>query len=282
MENFEAVVTKKFEAPTTWNQMSREQLLAFAEIFSMNAKKVFMRDPVDGKGITIYRYDLFRKMRIMMMSALLKVTFDEMESWDPLLVVDLLHHNRLDDFLFEEVNLTKQLMPEVVVAGISHLGPGDFLIGTTIDEFFIADRAYLQFRRDDDEDALAQLCAILYRPRIANYNPLTSNKAPREAYNKFSLGARIELFQEHMSKREQYAAAIFFEGCRANIARKYKHVFQHASDAQGSNSGPLDVLLALAGGKFGDFETTCATDVHTAFTELNRTAEDAAKASRQR
>lgn len=125
--------------------------------------------------------------------------------------------------------------------------PTEHLGNITAAEFHFAEIAFAK-AIDGDQKALAELCAIVCRPKLHenthNPNHPLYNGDVRTPFNRHAVPKRAKHFLA-LSNKVKYPILLWFAGCRAAIIENYPEVFSGTgSDAQ--SDGWLDVFRALA------------------------------------
>lgn len=141
--------------------------------------------------------------------------------------------------------------------------PMDRLVSLSIEEFSIADDLNNLYIKTKEHAYLRLLCAVLYREKNEAYDHL----ALEQVYSKrFKNASRDFLFAVHIT----------FNGCKKSLVEKYKNVYPQIKVKQRSNkkSGMLDVVLKMSGQKFGTYQETKSTLVHTFLNELDESIKE--------
>jgi len=128
-----------------------------------------------------------------------------------------------------------------------YYGPEELLNNITAGEFHFAEKAFVGAMQEDKE-ALAMLCAILYRPK-GKTGAHTPGHADfkgdvRLPFNRHEVEERAKRFTK-LPGKYAYPVLLWFAGQRAAIINNYPEVFSGSGDG-GSADGWLDVFRALA------------------------------------
>lgn len=231
-------MTIHITTPTSWNELTRHQLLAFTK-YALKAE-----DALLGK--------------MWFVVALLQVRWWQVKKQIALYLAD---HSQVNDilahanFLYEDNALTKQLIPSVRVGMLWFYGPADRLKNITIAEFIFAHAYWVKHKKDQtDEEALNMMIATLYRPA----KPKKQRKGPhydgdiRQQFNQYLVeerAAKVAKLPRHVKD----AILIFFDGCIQYMEQQYPKIFSNNEGNAGSY-GMVEVLHTMAGDKFGDFD----------------------------
>ncbi len=172
-------------------------------------------------------------------------------------------------FLFEKLDLTKNLLPSVSIGPFKKLyGPGDRLKNISIDELSFAFHFYGMYNKTKDNKYLNLLFAVLYRP----YDKTGIVRGDsREPFNNHLIEDN-EKRTKKVSQAYKQATLIFFMGCIEYMEKKFPHVFKRADEAElkkPGNSSLMNVIISVSGGKFGEFDKTKSQNAYVVLTELN-------------
>lgn len=180
-------------------------------------------------------------------------------------------------WLGEPSRLTKNPFPVLKVGRRKYQGPKEGLKDITYYDFalvdlLLRDMAYAlkEDRPEDAEVAKAKIMAVLW-------------KKPGEQYDEKRAEARAKIFS-HLSVECKDAAYLFVAGSIRQIMQSFPRIFtdgQEADDTQDENYGHAEVILDLAGGKFGDIEKTQYTPLYTILMYLEHEARKAEKKQSQ-
>ncbi|MGL4585217.1 MAG: hypothetical protein ACRCVU_19825 [Flavobacterium sp.] len=137
-----------------------------------------------------------------------------------------------------------------------YIAPMPRLVNLTIEEFAVADDLNNMYLVKGDLSYLRLLVAVLY-------------KKEGEVYNHLQLENNVKRFKKE-DKEFLLAVHLTFNGCKKSIVDKYKHTYPQIKVQKRSNkkAGLLDVVLKMSGGKFGTYNETKSTLVHTFLNEL--------------
>lgn len=168
--------------------------------------------------------------------------------------------------------------------------PSPRLGNVTLAEWAFVDMAWQlreYFSRQKQPDRALEwtvkMCAYLLRPLDRKVRPWDANTYQgdrREKFNTAIAEARMPLWEKYMTREIAQAAAIYVQGCKLDLARRYpslwpKNPYETIEDlaqrAKRQRPEPkrwIDLARKLAGGKFGDFEATMYTHLHTILEEV--------------
>lgn len=243
--------------PGKWNELTPKQLLYIASMWQT------WRDTMQrGNTMLHYKVALFiellnnpesEKKKIIEWLGLIKKT-------DVNIFCTL-------DFLFNDITLTKNILPTISLGAFSkYYGPADGLANVSIGEFSFAITFYNRYSKTKNVADLDKLVAILYRPKNKNFEDTGDMRKPFKKH--FIEAYEIEIRQLQLKYKQ--AVYLYFIGCMESFSRRYPFVF---SKAEGSSSGQgtpfINIIIELAGGKFGTFDQTFEQNADIVLTELN-------------
>ena len=262
---------KRIPIPSTWNDLTLRQALACYQIIGMDTWGIFSAE------------ELLHAKRLQIMMELCNIDHAFLEDWkaqeieaDPAEGANIFYSglntlsNTITAFAFQEkaqggyqlaLTYTKTPWPylEAKYRGgkLRLYAPADQLSNVTIYELGMSFMALERFLQDQDEDALFELLAILYRPM----KPATAENK-RSAYqgdrrlpllhHEATLPAR----KKHMRKLPELVRnflVFWFASCRQQIISSYPNIFSSnphgtAGEAAGNDYAWGGVLLNLADG----------------------------------
>jgi len=177
--------------------------------------------------------------------------------------IKLLNHSQINalgdsvKFIFNSNNFTKNTFDTFTYKFKRYHSPGEGLNNITFEELTFADNMFLQYHKTRKQEFLDKLIAILYRPRKKRkeIRHIEFNGDVRIDFNKHQIEKRA-LHLKKLPAHYKFIGLTFFTGCRNLIEKKFPHVFSSGSASGSKKTGWLDVILGLAGNKFGDFEKT--------------------------
>jgi hypothetical protein len=189
-------------------------------------------------------------------------------------VADVLQHI---NFVFKRIDV-KQPFDEFDFLGYTYYGPKEKLANLSGAEFHFAEIAFTKALQGD-EHAVAELAAILYRPRGKGQKHDPNNFAftgdVREPFNRFSLDKRAKHFLA-LSDKKKYPILLWFAGCRAAIIENYPEIFSKGT-AEGNGNGWMDIFRALAKEPL-HFEAIAEKHLSFLLWELTKIDQDARRA----
>jgi hypothetical protein len=270
---------RKRQLPTTWNELTRRQLLDFARL----AGQPFATDI---------------EQRHALLRLLLQVPARVIRQLTPVQRVSLSGYTH---FLREPRAygpLTKQLLPWIACSrflpwaralfgGLDDyarllFGPLDNFRNLRFAEFIFADTYFLRYLQCGyDEQQLDNLVAVLYRPQRRGYNPTAPDYQGdrRQDFNEHHVAARAALIGRRVPHHVKWAVLLWYQGCRQSLERTFPYVFTEGNTASASTSGWTEVLHTLADGVHR-LDATAQQPLKTVLREMNlqlRRAEERAE-----
>jgi len=241
--------------PSTWNELTREQLLYVSGLFASKLPLVEFRVKALFEFLSMKR------------TALRRIAPE-----DAYTLCESL------DFLNKEVALTRNMLP-VIKAGLrKYLGPADAMTNCTFGEFTLACSALDKFQKAGEEKYLDELVAILYRPKkvfwfIRKY--FTDNQDPRAKFMNRALKKRAGKIArvDHCVK---YSIYLFFNGVLNSLPGLYPYVYKQKDEPGDHDNGWASLIISLADGKTDDIslETIMNSNLYNVFIGLNKKAKE--------
>jgi hypothetical protein len=247
------IQNKTYYTPASWNELTFKQLSLISFLFGEKLKIV------DFKIIALFKFLNIKK------SVFAKITDTDMTFLTNTL-----------DFLVNNVVLTKNLLPKMKLGIVKYLyGPADKLKNVSFIEFAKADTNYLLYLNTKDEKYLNKLIAVLYRQRHWFVNIMKFlnifNGDVRQKYNDYFI-IKNEPAIAKLKLNDRIAIMLFYQGCRNYIINKFPRVFKSGGSEDKESFGWAQLILELAGTKFGNDEQTANTLLHTILMHLEISA----------
>jgi len=241
--------------PSEWNELSRKQLLFVSRLFSSQLTVVD-----------------FRVRALFEFLSIKRKTFKRIAPEDAFTLCESL------DFLNKEVNLTRNLIPEIKAGLRKYHGPADAMVYCTFGEFTLACSALDEFQKTGEEKYLDELVAILYRPRKLFWSirkHLTDNQDSRAKFMNRAFKKRARKFAR-VDRCVKYSIYLFFNGVLNSLPALYPYVYQEKSEAGDQDNGWASLIISLADGKTDDnsLETIMNSNLYNVFIGLNKKARE--------
>lgn len=254
--------------PSTWNELSKRQLLYIGARWQYWAEQVSV-----GKK---FAYESVYLLKIMLGAISLNPFNKVKKMLFKLNDMEVYALSKTVDFILNDNTLTNQLLPYVRIVFKKFYGPDNALKNITIDEFAFADTFISRYLKGKNENDLHLALACLYRPgkkeNVLNYGDA------REPFN----NNKVELYAKSIAKLPYYykqAILLFYIGSRRAWEKQYPAVFDN-EPKQGPDFGWLGVIQSLAGEKFGTVNQvgkTKAVEVFAYIENITWQAEEAAR-----
>lgn len=242
--------------PDSWNELTSKQLLYIASVW--HEWKSAM---LTGTNMARHKAALFIEL-INNTESEKKQTIDwlsQIKKTDVNIFAPL-------DFIFNDITLTKNLLPHLSLGVLSkYYGPADALANISIGEFSFAITFFNRYSKSNNTDDLNKLIAILYRPKNKNFEATGDIRKPFKKH--FIEAYEIELRQLQFKYKQ--AVYLYFMGCMEAWSKKYSFVFSRTEGNSNAKTTFLDVIIEMAGGKFGTFDQTFEQNADIVLTELN-------------
>lgn len=253
--------SETYPIPTKLDECNEWQLATYAREFILNRTALFSELP-DGT-VTIknrLRYEV-AMMRLLHASIgcewklFAKISAEQKHY--------LVYDAKLLEFYFKD-NFTKA--PAITINGL--IGPKNHY-QLTAEEFSFADTAYIAYHKTESLQALNTFIAVIMRkPKLLAWllNPVDK----REDFDKNTIENRLPIVATSPTDCK-LALWFWYHKYRAELPNKYPFAFSSSNESKAASNGWLDVLLSSAeNGTFGNYQTTCKTQHHLVFTDLNR------------
>ena len=250
--NVVTIGKKKFNIPSTWNELNAKELMMVAQIWG----------PFFLSGGEVKQEELdAAKMQVL--RKLLKLNwfqFYRIKAFEWKELIALL------DWIHEEPTLNKQLLPTIKVKAKTYHGPAKELKSSSFDEMIFADTQFVNISSKKDWDYIYLLAAALYRPVRKDLKefqgPKSWNGDVREPFNAQKAKENAELFKKHLSFIQALAILYFYWGFRNENLLKFTKLFPKSEEGEtkvkesGGSLGWVYTRLNVSSTKFGDFEKT--------------------------
>jgi hypothetical protein len=239
----------KVEIPKSWNELSDKQLLKLVKLLHQtdNAMLLDYRCFMILLDIRFWQFWKFIKVHYL----LSQIPMREIKT----------HFS----FIYTEKSRTK-FPAQIKIKGKKYFPPLDKMVNLTANEFAIADDLHIKYHETKNIEYLRYLAATLY----------VEHQQPRPYFDKNNLETLKPLFNK-VSPVVLLAIDLAYFGGVDYMALRFKHAFpkpstknsasKKATSKKGSNWP--EVILKMAGGKFGNHEETKNTNVYTFLAEFN-------------
>lgn len=241
--------------PSTWNELSRKQLIYVSRLFN-------------GK---LNLFD-FRVKALREFLSIKRQAFKRIDPEDAHFLCETL------DFLTKEVSLTRNIIPVIRTGLRKYYGTSDAMTNCTFGEFTLASSFLDEYQKTGSEDHLDQLIAILYRPKKMFWfirKHLTDHQDPRVNFMNRSLKKRACRMAkiDHCIK---HSVLLFFTGILNSLTGLYPYVYRQKDETDNQENGWASLIISLADGKTDDksLETVMNSNLYNVFIGLNKKAKE--------
>lgn len=179
------------------------------------------------------------------------------------------------DFVFQNIELTNNIIPTLKIGWFKKLyGPSDKLSNITINEFSFALNYYNLYNKFEKDEHLDLLIACLYRRPKKNWEESGDIRTDFNTYTADKYLPQIKI----LNYAHKQAVYLYFHSCIELFSKLFPYVFSKA-EAGTSNSKQtfLDVILKIAGGKFGSYNETKSEKAIIILRDLNTILQENAK-----
>ena len=236
-------MTINLTIPTTWNDLTENQLKRLAELF--HSQKTRIQDVLVFFTLLNIKWWQFSKS-FKAAKVLKNVGLSELKK----------HYN----FIYKKQERTK-FISCFKIKNKQLFAPNERITNLTVDEFAHAEDLYLGWHKTKDIEYLQYLTAVLYREK--------DEKGKRLLFDKTELEDRAKALSK-TDKNILLATALTYQGCREYLYTQFPKVFpvNNKSKATPKSSGFGKLILHLSGEKFGSHNETKTTNVYTFLSEF--------------
>ncbi len=236
--------------PTSWNELSREQLITIAGLLH--------------SGKNIYEF------RIEVLKCLLSLKWAH---------VFLLRERLVDlypfiKFLEADNDLTENKIDTIAASGLTLYGPIGNFETLTAAEWIDADSAYTDYLQTKDPKCLDKLVAVLFREKVkgVSLDALYYTGDYRTAYHDQAVKLRMR-YLDKVDPRIKLAVLIWYQACRQEWEEVFERVFQGAKEDI-ENFGWQETIQKLSGSTFGSLQETERTAMYKLMLNMEITLKD--------
>uniref|UniRef100_F4C2C5 Uncharacterized protein n=1 Tax=Sphingobacterium sp. (strain 21) TaxID=743722 RepID=F4C2C5_SPHS2 len=235
-----------YTAPESWNELSKRQLLIWCGV-------IRQRVPVDLAFSTATA--LIYGMPLRIYNMLTEAQQSEL--------------NHTLSFLKKENRLTSNVIGSFRILCMKYIGPSGRLASLTIGDYRRAEIYYQLYLKQEDPFLLNLLAATLFK---------RSDKPDSDK----SVARRARFFRL-ANPNILHAILLFYEGCREYIHKSFPRIFvkPNPNSPQPAPSNTIldfeEIILAVSGGKFGNFKYTQEVPLYTFLKHLDQEMERAKK-----
>lgn len=256
-------IDKSINFPAAWNELHLQELHIISNAILGNFK-----EGSQAKGFLFLELFKYRcqKQKVGNFNHLLDIE-DIVINGYPLI-----------EFIYAGNSLTKQPYPILILQ--SHrtqtknyklYGPADDFNNLICAEFEDAEIFYNKFKESPNNNDLAHLAAILYRPAKQKYY---YNDPKQGCYTNYNAEVLLPAFLQ-MKPWELYSIFLWYAGCREQLPLYFPHAFEGSRDNSADPHAMTNCIHAAAGPKNGTREQVRASLVKEIFYEMNLEAKKA-------
>ena len=244
----EKIKNYDFSFPSEWSELSKKQLLDIAPYLQVWKSIRIDKENIEGSQ---QQHQLILELKIHIFRKLANISEKE---WNP-------RNKCFKDFSVDDISeviknldwlmspgLTSDLLPKIRIGSTAFYSSGEYMNVITGAEFFYTEAHYESFFKEQNDEALNKLIAVLYRP-AGEGNKHNKNHSEfcgdiRESFNDNIIQMRSEKIARLPHK---YKCAIlnYYEGCRASLVASHPEVFEKGS-SDGKKGSWLNVFDALS------------------------------------
>ena len=246
---------KTYFTPSSWNELSRKQLLFVSRLFHGQ--------------LTIVDFKLRALFYFISITPKIK---KRLHPEDTYFLCESLH------FLFEEVSLTRNLLPILKTGFRTYVGPSDAMKNCTFGEFTMANSLLDSFSTSKDQKYLDEMVTVLYRPKKWFWfirKNFTDNQDARKKFVNRSLKNRSGIMAS-VDYHVKYSMFLFFSGVLNSLPELYPYVYQQKGDSGVEDNGWASLIISLADGKTDDksLETIMNSNLYNVLIGLNKKSKE--------
>lgn len=255
-----------YTAPSNWNELSKKDILAAGKYLPRISITHALEGTQKDKRAT---QSIFKQHLSMRLLGIPKSVWQKLNSFQK---VDLMHTL---SWVYEDITLTKQVLPHFYNKKACFVGPSSKLSNITFEEFITAERALFQFTQKPSKEHLIDLVAVLYRQK-SSVDPSSSNfnGDERQPFNIHTVNQRSKALQT-MGIDTAFSIYFFYLGCKNYIAKKHPHVFTKPATSpkkKKTKQKPTawgEIIIELLVPKYGTVEQCKKLNVYDALGFLN-------------
>lgn len=242
---------KEFWGASEWSELTGEQV-----------RKIFAIDFM--KPLHIVRLSLVAVIYELKLKRLLAINERELPKLDALF-----------EFVLKEEKLFKNPLPVLRMRGLELYGPADNLENLTFGEWIFLDAYFTRYYQRKEPADLDMLIAVLWREskRPQEMALPDYNNDRRVIFNKYLVERRLPI-AKHLPPADKKSILHFVSSARQLVVMRNPEVFMEPKAAgvaaTGTGAAWIDVLLTIAGGKFGTVQQTEEAMLTEVMFELKR------------
>lgn len=261
--------TLELQAPGSYNELSRAQLLKLCKQLNLNAKdlryKIVMLLLNASRGF-------FKTPKVVKVLKALPLGYLDYLAFD----------DEITGWIFKPAKLSQYKIKDFRFCLSRYYGPANDILDITVAEFIEVSMyygAYMASIKNETvkHDLLDKMIAVLYRPGkwFYNFRKLLPNFIldRRQANNLYRFNKRSAAFTK-LKPELKLAIFLQFEGAMEAFAADFPHAFNGQGEGN-DNNGWINLLMAMSNDIFGDYGKTQGIDIYTFFTKVDKNIKDA-------
>lgn len=236
--------------PDGWNELSKKQLLAVAQI--------------------IYAEKNEYRMSVLLVKALCQLK----KYWLLPMDAEVFIHELMPlvAFIQSSCDLTEQLIPKLRINRVKLHGPKSYLQNMKLGEFDAAERALFNFNQDPTQtNELWRFVATIYRLPKRRYSlKLDAEGDIRQDFNANIVDYWAAQLMKAYPVHYAIAIMLWYKGCRQYIINRFSNVFTSNEEANADEQPAyFGLMRAIAKeGIYGTFDQVENMYLYTALTEI--------------
>lgn len=226
--------------PESWNELTDRQLCLMSKLFYITAS--------GQKAIELFDVDVW----------LILMDGHKRDAYIVLQDVPISELKKHFEFIYKEYNRTV-FIKEVKAGVLTYHAPMDRLTNLSAEEFAAAEDLHKLWGEKKDREVLEYLAAVLY----------TDKPVIRPKFEKLLLEQKAKLFSE-VPLEFLLAMEMTYTGCKSALVKRFPKAFPKGNPGTNQKKGPGfgEVILNMAGGKFGTHKETAGTNIYTFLAEF--------------
>ena len=207
------IYKKTYQMPETWNELTGKQLIRIAHILFKDEKSY-------NEKVFLLKVCLGISDRAFINWGYLPKWLSESLFFKKIEVLLFLDRSLyMVDFLLQENQLTKQLLPRIVhwFGADVFYGPADNFENIKMNEFCFSEFHFLEYKNTQNFEALVNLAATLYRPSKKWYNKNKNTGGDIRVRFNENLTKEYSKYIRHFSEAQLKAMLIWYMGCRLEL-----------------------------------------------------------------
>lgn len=226
--------------PTSWNGLSRDQVLSYADLLYPYRTKLIATDPKTGE-MEVQDSEQFTTICLGLLYSFLNLPFAKWEKLPAVEVHKLLYEEKVLNFLWETYDMDKNIIGNIAGDGFKWAGPVD-MSHLSFEEMQLADRAYIQYHNTKEDSALNDFIGYLYREA----NPKKKAGDKRTEFDP-DMAEYYSKLAATVPNNIKIGVVIWYECQRELLIENYPECFVSAGSGI-EHKSLADIILSIGGG----------------------------------